>query len=263
MYAYQSEAPTRRPITNALATPTPDRVKTAPERLAVPPTANRLLAKLPEADYQRLAPQLEPVAFPVGRTIHEVGECLKYAYFPTKGVFSRCSQTSDGTSFEIAVTSNEGLIGISLYMGAQHSTWRAVAQSPGHAYRLPAELLLEEFERGGHFQHLLLRYAQTMMIQVAQTVACYRHHSIEQQFCRVLLGFLDRMAGDQINMTQEMIANLIGVRREGVTEAAGHLRSAGVIAYRRGLIVVLDRPALEKRVCECYAVVRRELEGLL
>ncbi len=263
MYAYQSEARSRTPIANALTTPTLDRARIAPARIALPPTANRLLAKLPAADYQRLVPHLEPVALPLGRTIHEVGERLSYAYFPTEGVVSRCGVTRDGTSFEVVITGNEGMIGVSLYMDAQHTTWRAVVQSAGHAYRLPVELLLEEFERGGHFQHLLLHYTQAMMTQVAQTVTCYRHHSIEQQLCRVLLRFHDRLPGDQINMTQEMIANMMGVRREGVTEAAGHLQSAGVIAYRRGHITVLNRPALEQRVCECYAVVRKEFDRLL
>lgn len=232
-------------------------------RMALPPTANRLLAKLPAADYQRLAPHLDPVALPLGWVIHEDGDRLNYAYFPTEGVVARLNVLRDGSTSEVAITGNEGMLGVSLYMGAQHTTCRAVVELAGHAYRLPANVLLEEFERGGSFQHLLLRYTQAVMTQVGQTAICYRRHTVDQQLCRLLLKFQDRVPGKEMNMTHELIANMVGVRREGVTEAARHLQSAGLIFYRRGHITVLNRPALEKRVCECYAVVRKEFDRLL
>ena len=240
-----------------------DPIAQAHPRTALAPTANRLLAKLPTADYQRLAPHLEPVALPVGAIIHEAGEELRYAYFPIDGALAGLNALRDGSTTHISITGNEGMIGVSLYMGGQHHTCRAVVELAGHAYRLPANVLREEFERGGPFQHLLLRYTQAMITQVAQNAMCNRHHSIEQQLCRLLLNLHNRLRGDQINMTQETIANMMGVRREGVTAAARHLQSAGVIAYRRGHITVLNRPALEKRVCECYAVVKKEVDRLL
>jgi CRP-like cAMP-binding protein len=252
-----------KPHMHGEATLKPDTLEYGHLRTAFAPRANRLLAKLPAADYQRLAPHLEPVALPLGWAIHEVGDQLNYAYFPTEGIFARLNVLSDGSTSEVAITGNEGLIGVSLYMGAQHTTCRAVVQLAGYAYRLPTNLLLEEFERGGAFQHLLLRYTQAVMTQVAQTAMCYRRHSIDQQLCRLLLKFQDRVPGNEIVMTQEMIATMMGVRREGVTEAAGHLQSAGLIIYRRGRITVLDRPAIEKRACECYAVVKKELDRLL
>ena len=246
-----------------LVTLTPDTLDYGHPRTVLAPTANRLLANLPAADYQRLAPHLEPVDLRLGWVIHEVGDPLNYAYFPTGGIFARLSVLSDGSNSEVAITGNEGLIGVSLCMGTRHSPWRKVVQIAGHAYRLPAKLLLEEFARGGRFQHLLLDYTQAVLTEMAQTAMCYRRHSIEQQFCRLPLTFLDRLPGNKIVLTQEMIASLLGVRREGVTAAARRLQSAGAITYRRGHISVLDRPALEQRVCECYAVVKKEVDRLL
>ncbi|HUG98130.1 MAG TPA: Crp/Fnr family transcriptional regulator [Gammaproteobacteria bacterium] len=228
-----------------------------------PPTANRLLAALPEAEYERLAPHLEPFALPLGLALYESGAQLTHVYFQTAGIVSLLYVMENGSSAEIAVTGSEGAVGISLFMGGGHTTSRAVVQCSGHAYRLRAGYMMEEFERGGYLQGLLLRYTQALITQMAQTAVCNRHHSIDQQLCRWLLLSLDRLPDNQIKMTQELIANMLGVRREGVTGAASELRSAGLISYRRGLITVLDRPALEKRVCECYAVVKRESDRLL
>ena len=228
-----------------------------------PPTANRLLAALPEAEYQRLAPHLEPFALPLGLALYESGTQLTHAYFQTDGIVSLLYVTENGSSAEIAVTGREGVVGISLFMGGGHTSSRAVVQCAGHAYRLHADYMTQEFERGGYLQNLLLRFTQALITQMAQTAVCNRHHSVDQQLCRWLLLSLDRLPDNEINMTQELIANMLGVRREGVTAAAGHLRRAGLVSYRRGLITVLDRPALEKRVCECYAVVKRETDRLM
>jgi CRP-like cAMP-binding protein len=228
-----------------------------------PATANGLLAALPEAEYQRLAPHLEPCALPLGLALYESGTQLNHVYFQTDGIVSLLYVMENGSSAEIAVIGSEGLVGVSLFMGGQHTTGRAVVQSSGHAYRLPAGYMMQEFERGGYLQHVLLRFTQALITQMAQTAVCNRHHSIDQQLCRWLLLSLDRLPGNQINMTQELIANMLGVRREGVTVAASQLQSAGLISYRRGLITVLDRPALEKRVCECYTVVKKETDRLL
>jgi CRP-like cAMP-binding protein len=218
---------------------------------------------LPEAEYQRLAPQLEPFALPLGLVLWESGARVTHAYFPTSGIVSLLYVMQDGSSAEIAVTGSEGVVGISLFMGAEHATGRAVVQSPGYAYRLRADFMMQEFERGGYLKHVLLRFTQALITQMAQTGVCNRHHSIDQHLCRWLLLRQDRLPGHQINMTQDLIATMLGVRRETVTTAASHLQSAGLISYRRGLITVLDRPALEKRVCECYTVVKKETDRLL
>jgi CRP-like cAMP-binding protein len=228
-----------------------------------PPTANGLLAALPEAEYQRLAPNLEPFALPLGLALYESGTQLNHVYFQTDGIVSLLYVMENGSSGEIAVIGSEGVVGVSLFMGAELTTGRAVVQSSGHAYRLRAGYMMQEFERGGYLQHVLLRFTQALITQMAQTVVCNRHHSIDQQLCRWLLLSLDRLPGNQINMTQELIANMLGVRREGVTVAAGQLQSAGLISYRRGLITVLDRPTLQKRVCECYTVGKKETDRLL
>jgi CRP-like cAMP-binding protein len=212
---------------------------------------------------RRLQPDLEPVPLPLGWAIYESGDRLGHVYFPTEGIVSLLYLMENGASAEIAVTGNEGLVGISLFMGGGSTPSRAIVQSAGHAYRLGAEALKREFERGGVLQHLLLRYTQALITQMAQTAVCNRHHTVEQQLCRWLLLSLDRLSSNELHMTQELIANMLGVRREGVTEAAGRLQEAGLIRYQRGQIVVLDRPKLEQRVCECYAVVKRECDRLL
>jgi CRP-like cAMP-binding protein len=228
-----------------------------------PPTKNLLLGSLPDEDYRRLQPHLEPVALPLGLAIYESGDRVVDVYFPTEGIVSLLYVMENGASAEIAVTGNEGLIGVSLFMGGGSTPSRAIVQSAGHAYRLGGEVLMREFERGGHLQHLLLRFTQALITQMAQTAVCNRHHSVEQQLCRWLLLSLDRLATSELHMTQELIANMLGVRREGVTGAAGRLQEAGLIRYQRGQIFVLDRPRLEQRVCECYAVVKRECDRLL
>jgi CRP-like cAMP-binding protein len=200
---------------------------------------------------------------PLGMAVYESGAKLDYVYFPTDCIVSLLYVMKDGASAEIAVVGHEGLVGISLFMGGESTPSRAVVQSAGHAYRLPSRILKREFEYGGPLQHLLLRYTQALITQMAQTAVCNRHHSVEQQLCRWLLLSLDRLPSDELTMTQELIANMLGVRREGVTEAAGHLQTAGLIQYNRGRIKVLDRPSLEQRVCECYAVVKRESDRLL
>jgi CRP-like cAMP-binding protein len=228
-----------------------------------PPKTNHLLASLPEVDYQRLLPHLESVALPLGWSVYESGSRMEHVYFPTDGIVSLLYVMENGQSAEIAVTGPEGLVGIALFMGGESTTSRAIVQSKGHAWRLPARFLRSEFERGGDLQHVLLRFTQALITQMSQTAVCNRHHTVEQQLCRWLLLSLDRLATNELEMTQELIANMLGVRREGVTEAAGHLQDAGLIHYRRGHIKVLDRPKLEKRVCECYAVVKRESDRLL
>jgi len=203
------------------------------------------------------------VPLALGEVLYESGLVLRQVYFPTDSIISLLYVMADGASAEIAVVGNEGLIGVSLFMGGETTPSRAVVQSAGHAYRLTGTLLKEEFIRGGAMQHLLLRYTQALITQMAQTAVCNRHHSLDQQLCRWLLLSLDRLASNQLVMTQELIANMLGVRREGVTEAAGRLQSAGLISYSRGHITVLDRPGLEARTCECYAVVKTECDRLL
>ena len=227
------------------------------------PKANRLLAALPEANYLRLLPLLEPVILPLGMAVYESNAKQGYVYFPTSSIVSMLYVLENGASAEIAVTGREGLVGIALFMGGETTPSRAVVQSAGHGYRLKAAVLKAEFERGGELQHLLLRFTQALITQMTQTAVCNRHHAVHQQLCRWLLLSLDRLAGNELVMTQELIANMLGVRREGVTEAAGNLQAQGLIHYSRGRITVLDRPQLETRVCECYAVVKREYDRLL
>jgi len=227
------------------------------------PKQNHLLAMLPAADYERLLPDLELVPLPLGWAVYEAGGPQGYVYFPTTSIISLLYVMEDGGSAEIAITGNDGLVGIALFMGGESTPNRAIVQSAGYGYRLRATVLKREFKLGGMLQHLALRYTQALITQMAQTAVCNRHHTVEQQLCRWLLLSLDRLSSNELTMTQELIANMLGVRREGVTEAAGHLQTAGLIRYSRGHITVLDRPKLEKRVCECYAVVKRETDRLL
>ena len=224
---------------------------------------NRLLAVLPEADWDRLAPHLIPVDMRLGQVIYESGDRLGHVYFPSTAIVSLLYVMADGASAEIAIVGNEGTIGIALFMGGETMPNRAVVQSAGRAYRLDGRLLKEEFHRCGTMQRLLLRYTQALLTQMAQTAVCNRHHSIDQQLCRWLLLSLDRLPSNELHMTQELIANMLGVRRAGVTGAAVKLQEAGLIRYSYGHIEVLDRPGLEKRVCECYGVVKRECDRLL
>jgi len=225
---------------------------------------NRLLGALPAADFERLREDLEVVLLPLGTSVYEADAPIRYLYFPTEGIISLLQVMENGSSAEIAVVGNEGVVGISLFMGGETTPSRAVVQSAARAHRLPAEKLQVEFKRGGDLQHLLLRFTQALITQMSQTAVCNRHHSVEQQLCRWLLMSLDRLhPGEELVMTQELIANMLGVRREGVTEAAGKLQDAGLIRYARGHIAVLDRPKLETRVCECYVTVKKEYGRLL
>ena len=227
------------------------------------PRQNHLLAALPAGDFEHLLPDLELVPMPLGWAVYESGSHLNYLYFPTTSIVSLLYVMESGASAEIAITGNEGLVGISLFMGGESTPSRAVVQSAGSAYRLKANVLKKEFALGGRLHYLALRYTQALITQMAQTAVCNRHHALEQQLCRWLLMSLDRLPGNELMMTQELIANMLGVRREGVTEAAGKLQADGLIHYSRGHITVLDRPKLERRVCECYAVVKKEYERLL
>ncbi|MES2000043.1 MAG: Crp/Fnr family transcriptional regulator [Pseudomonadota bacterium] len=231
------------------------------------PDQNRLLASLPAAEFEHLAPHLELVAMPLGEILYESGDQLKYVYFPTTAIVSLHYVTKYGASSETAGVGNEGVLGISLFMGGNTTPGRAIVSAGGYGYRLKARVLMEEYNRvggrrAGVMQHLLLRYTQARITQVSQTAVCNRHHSVEQQLCRWLLLALDRLSSNELTMTQELIASMIGVRREGITEAAGQLQQAGFIRYRRGHITVLDRSGLESRVCECYAVVKNEFDRL-
>ena len=230
---------------------------------SITPKDNQLLAALPQGTYEGLLPFLEPVAMPLGFSVYEPGAPQVHVWFPTSAIVSLLYVLEDGASAEIAVTGSEGLVGIALFMGGETTPSRAVVQSAGHGYRLRASVLKREFERGGALQHLLLRFTQALITQMTQTAVCNRHHSVEQQLCRTLLLSLDRSTGAGLVLTQELIASLLGVRREGVTEAAGNLQRAGLIRYSRGHIVVLDRPGLERAVCECYGVVKAEFDRLL
>ena len=227
------------------------------------PKQNHLLAALPAADYARLLPDLELIPMPLGWAVYESGGHLRYLYFPTTSLVSLLYVMEDGASAEIAISGNEGLVGISLFMGGETTPSRAVVQGAGNGYRLGANAAKREFATGGNLQHLALRYTQALITQMAQTAVCNRHHALDQQLCRWLLLSLDRLQGNELLMTQELIANMLGVRREGVTEAAGKLQAEGLIHYSRGHIKVLDRTGLEKRVCECYAVVKKEYDRLL
>jgi CRP-like cAMP-binding protein len=227
------------------------------------PRDNQLLASLPDSAWQSWGPMLEPVDLPLGKVLYESGCKLSHVYFPTTAMVSLLYMTEDGSSTEIAVVGHEGLVGVSLFMGGESTTSRAVVQSAGKGFRLRADLMMQEFNRGGPLLHLLLRYTQTLITQMSQVAVCNRHHSLEQRLCRWLLGCLDRLASKELAVTQELIANLLGVRREGITEAAGHLQHDGLISYRRGHITVLDRERLEQRSCECYSVVKVECNRLL
>jgi CRP-like cAMP-binding protein len=224
---------------------------------------NSLLAALPADEWKRWSPFLEPIDLPLGEVLYESGGTLAYVYFPVDAIVSLLYVMENGASAEIAVVGNEGVVGISLFMGGESTPSRAVVQSAGAGYRLAAEVMKSEFNRSAPVLHLLLRYTQALITQMAQTAVCNRHHSLDQQLCRWLLLSLDRLQGDELIMTQELIANMLGVRREGVTEGALKLQKAGLIRYARGRILILDRAGLEKRTCECYAVVKREYDRLL
>jgi CRP-like cAMP-binding protein len=227
------------------------------------PEQNHLLGALSPEVKARLFPYLEPFRLQLGIELYRAGEHLRYVYFPTDAIVSLLYVMENGSSAEISVVGNEGLIGISLFMGGESTTSRAIVQSAGDSFRLPRQRLREEFDRHGELLHLMLRYTQSLITQMAQTAVCNRHHTVDQQLCRWLLLSLDRLSGNTLTMTQELIANMLGVRREGVTEAAGKLQKLGVIEYSRGRITVLDRPHLEELSCECYKVVKEESDRLL
>jgi len=227
------------------------------------PKQNHMLAALSAEVYARLLPDLQLIEMPLGSAVYESGGHLDHVYFPATSVVSLLYITESRASAEIAITGNEGLVGISLFMGGETTPSRAVVQNAGSGYRLEASVFKKEFATGGELQHLALFYTQALITQMAQTAVCNRHHTLDKQLCRWLLLSLDRLEGNELEMTQELIANMLGVRREGVTAAAGHLQKDGLIKYVRGRIKVLDRPGLEQRVCECYAVVKKEYDRLL
>jgi CRP-like cAMP-binding protein len=227
------------------------------------PEQNHILAALPPADQERLFPHLKLVPMPLGKVLYESGDTLRHIYFPTDSIVSLLYVLEDGASAEISVVGNDGAIGVALFMGGETTTNRAIVQSAGFAYRLTGRRLKQEFERHGELLHILLRYTQALITQMAQTAVCNRHHTVDQQLCRWMLLSLDRLSENKLAMTQELIANMLGVRREGVTDAAGKLQKLGVIQYSRGHITVLNRPQLEQLSCECYAVVKKETDRLL
>jgi CRP-like cAMP-binding protein len=227
------------------------------------PNQNQLLAALPAAEFEPLAAHLERVPLSLGEVLYEPGGQLQHAYFPTTAIVSLHYVMASGASAESAGVGNEGVVGIALFLGGNTTPSSAVVQTAGHAYRLERSKLLQEFNRAGSMQRLLLRYTQALITQMMQAAACNRHHSIEQQLCRWLLLTLDRLPSNELVMTQELVASMLGVRREGITEAAGKLQRAGLISYRRGHIEVLDRSGLEAHACECYAVVKKEISRLL
>ena len=224
---------------------------------------NHILAALPEEVRKRLHPQMELVPMPLGKVLYESGDTLRHVYFPIDCIVSLLYVMEDGASAEISVVGNEGILGVALFMGGESTPSRAIVQSAGAAYRLPGQILKDEFNRHGALLVLMLRYTQALLTQMAQTAVCNRHHTIDQQLCRWLLLSMDRLAGNKLTMTQELIANMLGVRREGVTEAAGKLQRLSVIRYSRGQITVIDRPKLETLSCECYAVVKAETDRLM
>ncbi|MBU1691258.1 MAG: Crp/Fnr family transcriptional regulator [Gammaproteobacteria bacterium] len=227
------------------------------------PNQNHLLAALPTAEFERIVPHLELVAMPLGDVLCESGGQLQHVYFPTTAIVSLHYVMENGASSEIAGVGNEGVLGISLFMGGNTTPSRAIVQTGGYGYRLKARVLMEEFNRAGPMMHLMLRYTQALITQISQTAVCNRHHSVEQQLCRWLLLTIDRLPSNELTMTQELIASMLGVRREGITEIAGNLQRAGLISYRRGHITVLDRSGLESHTCECYNVVKKEFHRLL
>ena len=255
----QARVPPQRMLPGSLGSA----VGSGESRRGPDPLQNRLLAALPEADYERLAVHFELAAMPLGDVLYEPGGQLQHAYFPTSAIISLQYVCENGSSSEIAGVGNEGMLGIWLFMGGNTTSSSAVVQTAGHGYRMPTRQLLEEFNRGGPLLRLLLRYSQALITQMTQTGVCNRHHSVAQQLCRWLLLTLDRLPSNDLVMTQELIASMLGVRRESVTEAAGQLRERGVIGYRRGHISVLDRLGLEAHVCECYAAVKVEQDRLL
>ncbi len=227
------------------------------------PSQNQLLAALPREEIDRIVPYLEPVHLALGEMLYEPGQQMRHAYFPLTAIISLHYVTETGASAETAGVGNEGIVGVALFMGGESTSSSAVVQTAGQAYRLEARVLKEEFDRAGLLQKILLRYTQALLTQMSQTAACNRHHSLEQRLCRWLLLTADRSASSDLTMTQELIANMLGVRREGITEAAGNLQRAGLILNRRGHITVLKRSGIEERSCECYAVVKKEMERLL
>jgi CRP-like cAMP-binding protein len=227
------------------------------------PQQNHILDALPPAECARLFPHLKPVELPLGAVLYESGDTLRHIYFPTDSIISLLYVMEDGASAEISVVGNDGAIGVALFMGGESTTNRAIVQSAGSAYQLTGTRLKQEFNRHGELLHILLRYTQALITQMAQTAVCNRHHSVDQQLCRWLLLSLDRLSSNELTMTQELMANMLGVRREGVTEAAGKLQKLGVITYSRGQITVLERPRLEQLSCECYNVVRKETDRLM
>ncbi len=237
--------------------------KLSPMSTTHDPRQNRLLAALPDTEWQRLKARLELTPMPLGHVLYESGMALQHVYFPTNCIVSLLYVMEDGHSAEIAIVGKEGMVGVALFMGGETTPSRALVQSAGHAYRLPGKVIKEEFSQAGPVQRLLLRYTQALITQMAQTAVCNRHHSVEQQLCRWLLLSVDRLDSTELVMTQELIANMLGVRREGVTESAGKLQKLGLIHYSRGRITVMDRPGLEQHACECYAVVKREFDRLL
>jgi CRP-like cAMP-binding protein len=240
-----------------------DTPRNAVETLSPTPAENHLLAALPDAQWRRWRPYLERVEMPLSQVLYESGGTLSHVYFPTTAIVSLLYVMENGASAEIAVVGNEGIVGVSLFMGGDSTSSRAVVQSAGQGLRLKAQIMKEDFDRAGPVLHLLLRYTQALITQMAQTAVCNRHHSLDQQLCRWLLLSLDRLQGNELVMTQELIANMLGVRREGVTEGALKLQQAGLIRYARGHITVLDRAGVEKRSCECYSVVKKEYDRLL
>jgi CRP-like cAMP-binding protein len=226
------------------------------------PQQNNILDALPQAERERIYPHLKPVTLPLGKVLYESGDLLRHVYFPIDCIVSLLYVLENGASAEICVVGNDGVIGVALFMGGETTTSRAIVQSAGVAYRLTGRRLKQEFERQGETMHILLRYTQALITQMAQTAVCNRHHTVDQQLARWLLLSLDRLPANKLAMTQELIANMLGVRREGVTDAAGKLQRLGVITYSRGLITVLDRPRLEQLSCECYSVVKKETDRL-
>ncbi len=236
-----------------------DTVTAAPQT----PKLNQILAALPAADYKRLLPALEPVELPLGHVLYEPDVAMTHAYFPISGIISLLYVMQNSESAEIAIVGNEGVIGVALFMGGDSTSSRSVAQNAGAGYRLKANVLRREFALNGPLQYLMLRYTQALMAQMTQTAACNRHHTLDQQLCRWLLLSLDRLVCDELTMTQQLIANMLGVSLVGVTEALDKLQASGMIRHSHGVITVLDRPALERRVCECYKVVKKEFSRLL
>jgi len=224
---------------------------------------NHLFEAMPQAEWERLLPFIEPTELPLGKVLYEPGVKMSHVVFPSSAIVSLLYALENGSSAEIAVVGNEGVVGISIFMGGESTSSRAVVQSAGAGYRIKSSILLEEFNKGGPIMHLLLRYTQALITQMSQTAVCNRHHSLDQQLCRWLLLSADRLTGNELIMTQELIANMLGVRREGVTEAALKIQKAGLIQYARGHITILDRHGLERRTCECYEVVKNEYERLL